>query len=168
VLARARLEALSGLFPHWRIWLDQAGWHARRRQAAYLQACTGGTPVYSVHAATPAALAAQLCWQQAADQHPPRWLPIQRLPHPRHPRLTRRSSWWPGVAYGSLPESCAPALTAAAGRRHAGPVTAVISGLGWRPLPAAMATAAMGHRVGQLPPGCGNAADGAGCWTLPA
>jgi hypothetical protein len=36
LLARARLETLSGLFPGWRIWLDQRGWHARRRQSPYL------------------------------------------------------------------------------------------------------------------------------------
>ena len=71
VLARARAEALAGLFPDWRIWLDQAGWHARRRQDAYLQTHHNGAPAYSVHAATPTALAAQLCWQQAADQHAP-------------------------------------------------------------------------------------------------
>ena len=71
VLARARAEALSGLFPGWRIWLDQAGWHARRRQDTYLQTRHNGAPAYSVHAATPTALAAQLCWQQAADQHAP-------------------------------------------------------------------------------------------------
>ncbi len=71
VLAQARVEALSGLFPAWRIWLDQAGWHARRRQANYLQVCRKGAPAYSVHADSPTALAAQLCWQQAADQHAP-------------------------------------------------------------------------------------------------
>ena len=71
VLARARAEALSGLFPAWRIWLDQAGWHARRRQANYLQVRRKGAPAYSVHADSPTALAAQLCWQQAADEHAP-------------------------------------------------------------------------------------------------
>jgi|SRR6185437_4633495 len=71
ILARARAEALAALFPDWRIWLDQAGWHARRRQDAYLQARYNGAPAYSVHAATPTALAAQLCWQHAADQHAP-------------------------------------------------------------------------------------------------
>jgi hypothetical protein len=71
VLARARLEALSGLFPGWRIWLDPDGWHARRRQSPFLQAGGMGAPAYSVHAATPAGLAAQLCWQRAADEHVP-------------------------------------------------------------------------------------------------
>lgn len=71
VLARARLEALSGLFPDWRIWLDQRGWHARRRQSPYTQVSQAGAPSYSVHADTPTGIAAQLCWQQAADQHAP-------------------------------------------------------------------------------------------------
>lgn len=74
ILARARAEALAALFPGWRIWLDRAGWHARRRQddlQAYIQAHHHGAPAYSVHAATPTALAAQLCWQEAADQHTP-------------------------------------------------------------------------------------------------
>jgi len=71
VLARARLETLSGLFPDWRIWLDQHVWHARRRRSPYLQVSNTGAPAYSVHAATPAGLAAQLCWQRAADEHAP-------------------------------------------------------------------------------------------------
>jgi len=70
VLARARVEAMSGLFPDWQIWIDQAGWHARRK-GAYVQALRQGAPAYSVHADTPTALAAQLCWQQAADQYAP-------------------------------------------------------------------------------------------------
>jgi hypothetical protein len=71
VLARARLEALAGLFPDWRIWLDQHGWHARRRQSPYFQVSNAGAPAYCVHARSSTALAAQLCWQQAADQHAP-------------------------------------------------------------------------------------------------
>lgn len=71
VLARARIEALSELFPGWRIWLDQAGWHARRRDVPYLQVRRRGAPAFSVHADNPTDLAAQLCWQQAADQHAP-------------------------------------------------------------------------------------------------
>jgi hypothetical protein len=71
VLARARLEALSGLFPDWRIWLDQHGWHARRRQSPYFQVSNQGAPAYCVHGRTPTSLAAQLCWQQAADEHAP-------------------------------------------------------------------------------------------------
>ncbi len=71
VLARARIDALSGLFPGWRIWLDQHGWHARRREAVYLQVCQEGVPAFSVHADSSASLAMQLCWQQAADRHAP-------------------------------------------------------------------------------------------------
>jgi hypothetical protein len=71
VLARARLEALAGLFPDWRIWLDQRGWHARRRQSPYLQVVSNGAPAYCVHSRTATELAAQLCWQQAADRHAP-------------------------------------------------------------------------------------------------
>ena len=92
VLARARAEALAGLFPDWRIWLDQAGWHARRRQDAYLQAHHNGAPAYSVHAATPTALAAQLCWQQAADQHAPDGCTtrVAAAPGPGPPRRPRQ------------------------------------------------------------------------------
>ena len=71
LLARTRMEALSELFPGWRIWLDQHGWHARRREAVYLQICHDGVPAFSVHAESSTSLAMQLCWQQAADQHAP-------------------------------------------------------------------------------------------------
>lgn len=70
VLGRARVEALSGLFPDWRIWLGHAGWHARRR-GAYMRALHRGAPAYSVHSDSLAGLGTQLCWQQAADQHAP-------------------------------------------------------------------------------------------------
>lgn len=71
VLARARMEALTELFPGWRIWLDEHGWHARRRDTTYLQTRLDGAPAFAVHADTPTELAAQLCWQQAADHHAP-------------------------------------------------------------------------------------------------
>lgn len=71
VLGRARLEALSGLFPDWRIWLDNGGWHARRRTSGYLQSRNKGAPAFCVRADTSVDLAAQLCWQQAADRHAP-------------------------------------------------------------------------------------------------
>jgi Resolvase, N terminal domain len=77
VLARARIEALTELFPAWRVWLDQHGWHARRRDPTYLQLRLDGAPAFSVHADTPTDLAAQLCWQQAADQHTPHGCPAQ-------------------------------------------------------------------------------------------
>jgi hypothetical protein len=71
LLARTSVEALSKLFPGWRIWLDQHGWHGRRRDAVYLQVCRDGVPAFAVHADTAASLALQLCWQQAADCHAP-------------------------------------------------------------------------------------------------
>lgn len=70
ILTRARLDALTGLFPHWRIWLDNGGWHARRR-GGHLQAYRTGAPAFHVTADTATELAAQLCWQQAADAHTP-------------------------------------------------------------------------------------------------
>jgi hypothetical protein len=70
LLVRAQSDALCGLFPAWRIWHDEHGWHARRR-SPFLESHGRGAPSYSVHAAGPAELAAQLCWQQAADEHAP-------------------------------------------------------------------------------------------------
>jgi hypothetical protein len=70
VLAQARLEALAALFPDWRIWLDRAGWHARRRDS-FLQGYRPGAPAFHVRAANALDLAAQLCWQQAAEAHTP-------------------------------------------------------------------------------------------------
>lgn len=70
LLVRAQSDALCGLFPAWRIWHDEYGWHARRR-SPFLQSHGRGVPSYSVHAPGPAELAAQLCWQQAADEHTP-------------------------------------------------------------------------------------------------
>jgi hypothetical protein len=71
VLTRAGVEALTGLFTDWRIWADEHGWHARRRDDGYLQAYQHGAPAFCVHAASPVELAAQLRWQQAADIHAP-------------------------------------------------------------------------------------------------
>jgi hypothetical protein len=70
-LGRAGLAALQEIYPGWRIWLDRHGWHARRRDQGFLQALRPGAPVFSVHAATAAELAAQLCGQQAADDGAP-------------------------------------------------------------------------------------------------
>ncbi len=66
-LARARIAALTELFPDWRIWLDERGWHARRRETVFLQICQPGMPAFSVHAKSSTGLAMQLYWQQAAD-----------------------------------------------------------------------------------------------------
>jgi hypothetical protein len=71
VLTRAGLEALSRLFPDWRIWADDHGWHARRRGEVYVQAYSDGAPAFCVHAVDVVDLAAQLRWQQAADMHAP-------------------------------------------------------------------------------------------------
>jgi hypothetical protein len=94
VLARARLEALTALFPGWRIWLDRAGWHARRRSDGYLQAYQPGAPVFHVRAANALDLAAELCWQEAADQHAPEGCPTS----PSSPR-------WGGLAAALAPMS---------------------------------------------------------------
>lgn len=83
VLARARIEALSELFPGWRIWLDRAGWHARRRDN-FLETRAVGDPSFSVHADTPTDLTAQLLWQQAADHR------AADAPPAAQPRRTRR------------------------------------------------------------------------------
>jgi hypothetical protein len=75
VLTRAGVEALSGLFAAWRIWADEHGWHARRRDDGYLQAYQHGAPAFCVHAVSATELAAQLRWQQAADIHAPAGCP---------------------------------------------------------------------------------------------
>jgi hypothetical protein len=70
LLAQAGREALAELFPRWRIWTDGHGWHARRR-GGFLQHYQSGAPTFAVHAATAVELAAQLRWQEAADEHAP-------------------------------------------------------------------------------------------------
>jgi hypothetical protein len=70
VLAQARLEALAGMFPDWRIWLDRNGWHARRRDG-FVQGYRAGAPAFHVRAVSAVDLAAQLCWQQAAEAYAP-------------------------------------------------------------------------------------------------
>jgi hypothetical protein len=69
-LTSAGVEALTGLFPRWRIWADRRGWHARRRDG-HLQMFAPGAPAFHVRADTATDLAAQLCWQHAADDHAP-------------------------------------------------------------------------------------------------
>jgi hypothetical protein len=73
-LTGAAVEALTGEFPRWRIWVDGSGWHAIRR-GPYVQQFNNGAPAFSVHAPGPVQLAAQLCWQQAGDAHAPRGCP---------------------------------------------------------------------------------------------
>jgi hypothetical protein len=77
-LARAQVDALSALFPTWRIWLDSHGWHACRR-GGYVQLCGPGAPAFHVRGDDAMELAAQLCWQQAADTHFPQGCPRGRL-----------------------------------------------------------------------------------------
>jgi hypothetical protein len=77
-LTRARLDALSELFPHWRVWLDRHGWHARRRDP-HLQVFRPGAPAFHVRADTATELAAQLCWQQAAEAYTPQGCARGRL-----------------------------------------------------------------------------------------
>jgi hypothetical protein len=72
VLAKAQLEAMTGLFPGWRIWLDARGWHARRRTDGFVEQFRPGAPAFHVQASSAVDLAAQLCWQRAADEHAPR------------------------------------------------------------------------------------------------
>jgi hypothetical protein len=72
ILDQAGVEALAEMFPQWRVWADERGWHARRQVGeGYAQSRRAGVPVYYVTAQSAAGLAAQLCWQQAADAHTP-------------------------------------------------------------------------------------------------
>jgi hypothetical protein len=71
VLTRARISAMSGLFPEWRIWLDDHGWHARRRAGVFLQEYWRGAPAFCVHADSEADLSQRLRDQESADAQPP-------------------------------------------------------------------------------------------------
>jgi hypothetical protein len=71
VLTRARVSAMSGQFPEWRIWLDDHGWHARRRVGVFLQEYRRGAPAFCVHADSEAGLSQRLREQEAADAQPP-------------------------------------------------------------------------------------------------
>ena len=71
VLTRARLSALSQLFPGWRVWLDDHGWHARRRDGIFLQEFRRGAPVFCVHAESEEDLSRRLRDQETADAKPP-------------------------------------------------------------------------------------------------
>ena len=70
MLAEAGREALADLFPDWRVWDDEHGWHALRK-GGYLQDFHYGAPAFAVHADGPVELAAQLRWQQAVEEHAP-------------------------------------------------------------------------------------------------
>jgi len=77
-LTRARIDALSQVFPAWRIWVDGHGWHACRRNG-YMQLFRPGVPAFHVGADNATELAAQLCWQQAVDEHFPQGCAQGRL-----------------------------------------------------------------------------------------
>ena len=71
VLTDAGVQALSELFPDWRIWAEaDTGWHAYRR-GGYIQDFQRHSAAFSVHAASPADLAGLIRWQEAIDQHGP-------------------------------------------------------------------------------------------------
>jgi hypothetical protein len=57
-------------------------WHARRRGEGFVQGYRPGAPAFCVHAETAAGLAAQLRWQQAADDHAPDGCRARILPPP--------------------------------------------------------------------------------------
>ena len=67
VLVRLRVDALAGLFPDWRIWFDDHGWHARRRTGVFLQEYRPGSPAFCVHSVSEIDLAVQLRDQEKAD-----------------------------------------------------------------------------------------------------
>lgn len=71
VLTRARVSAMSRSFPDWRIWLDDHGWHARRRVGVFLQEFRTGAPAFCVHAESEADLSRRLRDQEAADARRP-------------------------------------------------------------------------------------------------
>jgi hypothetical protein len=70
VLTAAGIQALSELFPDWRIWADDASWHACRK-GGYLQGYHQGSGAFAVHASDAAQLAGLLRWQEAIDTHGP-------------------------------------------------------------------------------------------------
>lgn len=119
VLARARLEALTKLFPAWSIWLGPAGWHARRSSGGFLQGYQPGAPAFHVSADSALDLAAQLCWQQAADEHAPdgcqSGIPVARPAKRLEPRCSMQDDerWLHSRVAGTTGPSGSPAwLTA--------------------------------------------------------
>jgi hypothetical protein len=71
VVTAAGIQALSRLFPGWRVWADNdTSWHAYRR-GGYVQQRSDGAPAFSVHADSPAELAGLLFWQDAVDEYGP-------------------------------------------------------------------------------------------------
>lgn len=69
-LTDAGVLALARLFPGWRIWADQAGFHASRR-GAFRQDYEHDAPAFAVHAYSLIEMAGQLRWQKALDEYSP-------------------------------------------------------------------------------------------------
>jgi hypothetical protein len=71
VLTEAGVQALSELFPDWRIWAeDDTGWHAYRR-GRYIQDYHENSAAFSVHDRSPADLAGLMRWQEVIELHGP-------------------------------------------------------------------------------------------------
>lgn len=71
VLMAAGVQALSELFPEWRIWAENdSKWHACRR-GGYVQDYHTGSAAFAVHASDAAELAGLLRWQEAIDAYGP-------------------------------------------------------------------------------------------------
>jgi hypothetical protein len=71
VLTDAGVEALSEMFPAWRIWAEEdTGWHAYRR-GGYIQDYQRNSAAFSVHAETAADLAGLMHWQEAIEAYGP-------------------------------------------------------------------------------------------------
>jgi hypothetical protein len=71
VLTDAGVQALSELFPGWRIWAGRgAEWHACRR-GGYVQDYEENSPAFAVHACSAAELAGLIRWQEAIEAHGP-------------------------------------------------------------------------------------------------
>jgi hypothetical protein len=71
VLTDAGVQALSELFPDWRVWAGRgAGWHACRR-GGYVQDYLENSPAFAVHAGSAAELAGLIRWQEAIEAHGP-------------------------------------------------------------------------------------------------
>jgi hypothetical protein len=71
VLTDAGIQALSELFPGWRIWAeDDTGWHAYRR-GGYIQDYRKNSASFAVHASSPAELAGLMHWQEAIEEYGP-------------------------------------------------------------------------------------------------
>jgi hypothetical protein len=141
-LIRARLDALTNLFPHWHIWLDHSGWHARHR-GDHLQGYRPGAPAFHVTADTATELAAQICWRQAADTMYPTDAPTAGSPkNTPYPCLPVPAA---GTDDAGVPAAVSAPCSPAGVRRVTGPGPWPDSGL-----------RAVAPVVGQVRKVCGN------------